>query len=436
VNRSLRVTVIAALAAVSGIVTACTIRGPRRPNVVVILIDTLRADHLPFYGYHEDTAPFLARLAAHSVVFDNAWSTSSWTAPATASLFTSMYPFQHGVHTGIMATKWLQRDDATIQINRIPAPITTLPEMLKAAGYRTFGVADNPNICPQEGFDQGFDRFVNFKDETADRVNAVVTDWEREIKSSGPYFLYLHYMDPHAPYHPRDPEIARMPRARRNVAAYDSEIRFVDARVERLFEHMGWERNTILIVLADHGEEFGDHGVTGHGTNLYRETLRIPLLIHFPDGAVEPGRVAANVSIIDVIPTIRSLLGLAAGATDEGKDLLRLRRGGALVDRPVYAHLWRRGVSVTDEDDKISRAVMRGPWKYVLTLPDREELYNLAEDPRETANLMARQGHIGEELRKGYDALVETSRTHESQDSPIRIDAEALRKLQALGYAP
>ena len=143
-----------------------------RPNVVVIVIDTLRADHLPLYGYAHPTTPFLSELARDGIVFDRAYSTSSWTAPATASLFTSLYPFQHGVVTGMVATLRARRLDPTITLNAIPGEATTLPEIMRRAGYRTFGVADNLNICAAEGFDQGFDEFRSYNDRGAAAVNA------------------------------------------------------------------------------------------------------------------------------------------------------------------------------------------------------------------------------------------------------------------------
>ncbi len=174
-------------------------------NVVVILVDTLRADHLPFYGYKKDTAPFLSSLAKKSIIFDRAFSACSYTAPAVASVFTSLYPSQHGVITGHFANIRLQKKNQTVTFDRIPEELTTLAEEMKNAGYKTYGVADNLNITTEMGFTQGFDKFSTFRYEGAPKVNETVKSWAAELNSGGKYYLYIHYMDPHEPYNERAP---------------------------------------------------------------------------------------------------------------------------------------------------------------------------------------------------------------------------------------
>ena len=155
------VTSVALAAAVLG-ASSCDNQQEVRPNIVLIVIDTLRPDHLPFYGYDRDTAPFLSSLAEGGVVFERVHSTSSWTAPATASIVTSLNPLQHGVLTGFRMVASLRKIDPTITLNRIPAEVTTVAEVLQEAGYSTYAVTDNINICREEGFEQGFDRFWNY----------------------------------------------------------------------------------------------------------------------------------------------------------------------------------------------------------------------------------------------------------------------------------
>jgi arylsulfatase A-like enzyme len=153
---------------------SCHLRKVKNYNVVLIVIDTLRSDHLPFYGYKKNTAPFMSDLARQSVVFKNAFSASSWTSPATASIFTSLYPFQHGVLLGLMAILKANAEDPSIRVNRIPEEIETLPEVMKKNGFRTYGVSDNLNIGIKQGFTQGFDRFETFNYNGAPRVNDVL----------------------------------------------------------------------------------------------------------------------------------------------------------------------------------------------------------------------------------------------------------------------
>lgn len=154
-------------------------------NIVLIVIDTLRPDHLPFYGYSIDTAPFLNELSAKSVVFENAYAASSWTAPAAASIFTSLYPIQHGVVTGMRAHDIVTEENQSITLNRIPDKLSTIAEVLKGAGFKTYAVADNVNISEEMGFDQGFDKFVNFQYVTAEGVNENLLKWEKDIKKGG-----------------------------------------------------------------------------------------------------------------------------------------------------------------------------------------------------------------------------------------------------------
>ena len=180
------------------------------PNVVVILIDTLRPDYLGIYGHEPETAPFLSRIAARSTVFTRAFSTSSWTAPSTASLFTSVYPHRHGVHTGFLAHKQqveaLKRDgEATIEVNRIADDLTTLPEFFRDQGYATFGMASNRNIGDEEGFTRGFDRFFKAYELPAEVIYNEIESWKEEMEESRPYFLYLHLNDVHMPYLERQP---------------------------------------------------------------------------------------------------------------------------------------------------------------------------------------------------------------------------------------
>ena len=405
---------------------------PPRPNVVVLLVDTLRADHLPVYGYPRDTAPFLARLAARSVVFDAAQSTSAWTAPATASLFTSLYPYQHNVDTGFMVTQQLREIGQEIRLNRLPPDVPTMPEVMRAAGYTTFGIAANVNIGEVMGFSRGFHRFRHFSsDAAAPELAEKATQWGRGMRGAQPYFLSMHFLDPHAPYRENAPWYAASgDEAADRVAAYDSEIRLVDSVIEELFRALEWEKDTIVILTADHGEEFGDHGGRGHGQTLYAEMLHVPLIVHAP-GLFAPRRVAEPVSLVDVLPTLRDFGGAPAEPKDEGVSLRPLLDGGPADPerRSLFAHLLRR-----DQQNRLLHSVRRGRWKYVEGSRDPAMLFDLRHDPRESANLVGTSPALADRMRANVRDAVRSSRTFAGGQGSMVLDPETAETLRSLGY--
>lgn len=246
------------------------------------------------------------------LLFEQAWAASSTTAPATASIFTGLYPSEHGVITGFLAHRKLHQETQDLTLNRIPAQLMTMGEAFKAAGYRTYCLSDNLNISPDMGFNQGFDRFHTMRNQTAEAMNRILREWHPEITSSGQYFLYLHYMDPHAPYQPRSPWYQHKGTdLQRLVSAYDSEIHYVDEKLRQMFELFGWRDNALVIVLADHGEELRDHGKTGHGKTLYREVLHVPFFFHHPAWNRER-RIAGDVSTMDLFQRYRPWLVCSA----------------------------------------------------------------------------------------------------------------------------
>ena len=408
----------------------CDRPAPDRPNVLVVVVDTLRADRLPFYGGEAKNARFLDEWAARSIVFERAWSTSSWTAPATASLFTGVYPFQHGVHLGLKAFELMNREDGKLELDRIPDPLETLPELFRNSGYRTFGVSDNPNVSDAQGFTAGFDRFENFSYSGAKRVNAVLASWEAEIAAAEPWFVYLHYMDPHKPYHVRRswhrPATANDPYAA-NAAAYDSEIGWVDQHQRMAFERLGVDSSTLIVFTADHGEEFGEHGSGDHRFKLYSELTRIPLFLHQP--GVAPRRVRANVSLVDLLPTLRSILGLPPSEQDAGSDLTAYytEAGGVPEERAVFASrttgmAWKR-------------SVVRGHYKLIETRPGGVELYDLESDPGERRNLADERGDLSAEMIRSFADYRASARKWDGVRTTVEVSPEDLRHLEELGYA-
>ncbi len=426
-------------------------RAPTRPNVVLLVIDTLRADRLPFYGYSRDTAPFLSELAERGVVFERAWSTSSWTAPSTASIMTGLYPNQHGVTQGIRVTRLLQEgDDATLELNRIPAPLRTVPERMQELGYKTFGAADNPNICAEMGFADGFDRFSGTSDEGSDAVNARLFGWLPEIRQAEPWFVYLHYMDPHAPYLERKPyfDLAGTPAVgppgtprHRIHAAYDSEIRALDDRVRAAFEALGANEDTVVVFVADHGEELKQRGSDQHGFKLFSELNRVPLVIVDPTRPDAVGRVAADVSQVDLLPTLHDILDepQAPGAGLAGQSLVPLYAGGIAPDaelRTVWSMRYRAEARGGDE----LRSFQSGRHKLIQRLDGDGELvwqrlFDLEADWFETDNLAEQSPEDVARLKGTWDWFAENADlVAGAEGAQVDLSDEEVETLRALGY--
>ncbi|HEY0513067.1 MAG TPA: sulfatase [Thermoanaerobaculia bacterium] len=369
---------------------------PRR-NVVMVVIDTLRRDHLATYGYSRDTAPFLGELAREGAAFDGL-TPAPWTKPATTALLTGLHPVRHQVIG---------------RVDRLPDGAVTLAERLHGAGYQTFGASANGWVSPPFGFDRGFNAFLyrdNFK---AAALNRELLPRLGELRP--PFFLYVHYIDPHIPYDPvvgwdgrplpaalrarpvtiqeiDAPHFVQRPRELLTRARdlYDGEIRGSDDALRDLvagLRRRGLMKNTILVVTADHGEELEDHGRMSHGQTVYQELLQVPLVIHAPRliaAGLRPGRA----SLMDVVPTLLDLLGLPQPAGKDALDgaslaslLTSASRPEAARERPFLAHL--------DFVDGTGLALIEGKWKLVLGKnPYRKELFDLAADPGERHSLL------------------------------------------------
>lgn len=414
------------------------------PDAVVVVLDTLRTDRLPVYGFAAESTPTLSGLAARSHVFDNAWSTSSWTAPSTASIFTGLYPNQHGLEMGFLALKTVGRraKSTELTLNHIPESIETIPVFFRGLGYRTFGIADNLNICEEEGFARGFDEFLNtdraggeanqVEYAGAEEVNRVVSVWADDIADAERSFVYLHYMDPHFPYHMRDPwfEVpAGNDRISRSLAQYDSEIAFLDHHIGQAFETLEVGPDTLVVVASDHGEEFGDHGSMAHGYKLYSELTRTCLLVHPPGGVEGGARHERLASLVDILPTLRGLLGAPPSEQDEGLDLLA--EDEERSPRAVFSRRRR----AMDDEERILRSVVSEGFHYILQMPQNEEqLYDLAADPEERNNLVEEQPERAAQLRERLESFEREARVWEQGRVTLALTEGELAGLQALGY--
>lgn len=396
-----------------------------KPNIVLLVIDTLRADYLPVYGSKNTEAPFITKLANEGVVFENSFSTSSWTAPGTASILTGLYPLQHGVLMGRRSTKKLVGRDSEMKLNKLPQSVETIGEVMKRAGYATFGAADNGNIREDGGFAQGFDHFVTFQNKGGENLNKQIKSWASKIKKSKNYFLYMQYMDPHHPYVEHKPWFKGENERgiKRASSAYRSEISFTDTKIEELYKEFGWDENTILIVTADHGEEFGEHGSAGHGKTLYSEVVRTPLIIHYPGSKVKPARVAEYVSGVDIVPTIASFVGVDVADSVQGislKPLLEKTR--AEENRDVYNHLWKKQKagwileikSLAEGDHRLIESSRKG----------KQYLYNLRTDIHEKRNIAGKNPNIVTSLKKRREDLESGFHVYEREWMPIPLDEE------------
>lgn len=409
---------------------------PTRPNLVLIVIDTLRADRLPFYGHSDDTAPFLTSLAERSLVFTNAHSTSSWTAPAMASMFLSLHPFQHGMHVASLSA-----DRASFEIMVLPDAVPTLAESLREIGYETFAVVDNQNVSQKPGFDRGFDRFAATQYEAAPQVNATLDDWRGDILSSQPFFLYVHYMDPHMPYHERQPWYGAHPLAGKEgdyedrLARYDSEIQFVDSYLENFFASFSWPDDTVVLITSDHGEEFGDHGGEQHGRTLYTEVVDVPLLLHAPSRWPEGQRIDRRVSLVDVAPTLLGLAGHPGVASHVGRTLVPDAGAVSASERSIYAQLIWDADAEGRKERRESRAVIRGNYKFLANDSSPDELFDLGLDGRESRSVLDAKARVAERLGADLERRVREEPRFEPGTARIPLDPDQVKKLRALGYA-
>jgi len=425
-----------ALAAVLTLATAFSCKKAPRPNVVVILIDTLRADRLPFYGYAKDTMPFLGTLAPRSTVFSTAYAGSSWTAPATACIFTGLYPFQHGVVMGLAAQLKIIQKDPNIRINRIPEKLQTMPEAFKANGYRTFGISDNANICLGQGFAQGFDKLLNLSHQGAPAMNRKLLELEKEIKSSPRYFLYIHYNDAHRPYKLSLDEKERSgERIEDFKRTYDKELALIDDCIRQLYRRFGWERNTLIVVTADHGEEMMEKGFYGHGTSLYNTVIHVPLLFYYPGSkSVTPGKVPSAVSTLDILPTLNSLLGFDEIADLSGKDLSPLLRdpGATVAPRQIYSHLQLKRAG---QADNVHKAAISKDYKYIYQSEGVSSLFfNLKSDPQENNNLYFNNQALAKKLAASYFNFEKNCKRFNPDYVGIKLDSKSIEQLKTLGY--
>jgi arylsulfatase A-like enzyme len=443
------------------------------PAIVVLSLDTLRADHLSSYGYERPTSPRLDAFAADSVRFGAALAQATGTLPSHLSLLTSLNPPQFRV----------TRDDGrnfaqTSTRLRLPDAVTTLAEVLQSAGYETAAITDGGHLNPRFGFAQGFGRFeVNRERGLRTTLVVLRTLLEERARRSAegdgatrpPLFLFLHTFDIHEPYQAPEPYARAFSRKSfdevthvlgfrpvprlldlhkdaltpEDVAEvrglYDNGIVSTDDQVSRLFELLdrhGLYEDAIVVVLSDHGEEFLEHGAFNHGRTVYEELVRVPLLIRLPGGR-HAGRVVEEpVALLDVAPTILDAANLPIPPSFQGDSLLGVIEGSEAADR-----LRERAVYFESPNARAGvHGLRRDRWKLIRNGSGQEELYDLASDPHERRNLSGEAVGLREELSKRLAAWVaEMEETGQREGwfavpQAKGISPEERESLRALGY--
>ena len=401
-----------------------------RPNLLLIVIDTLRADYTSPYGFAEDTTPELARWADRGVVFERNLAQSSWTKISMASLMASRWPASHGIRA---AGDGL--GDGTV----------TLAESLAEAGYRTYGVQTNGWLHQSFGFHQGFERYLFpigrgarlAKPSTWPHVDKVYDEAARLLDAhpgDEPFFLYLHFMDVHEYAAP--PEFKRF--GSDGKGAYLASILWVDdglARIRALLDEAGVLEDTVIVLTSDHGETFGEHGKNGHARNVLTPVLWVPLVLRLPF-PVDAIRVPGQVRNVDIAPTLLELAGAEVPASFEGRSLLPLLTGdGGGADRANFAALGQP----LYPDAKVQEALNDGAWTFARNIapdPDRSEfLFDRAIDPGENVNLVGREPAAEARMRQLLDDHRERSAPAAGElRENVDIDPEIEQRLRAMGY--
>jgi arylsulfatase A-like enzyme len=421
-----------------------------RPNVLLVTLDTTRADHLGLYGYARDTSPHLDRLATESVVYTRAIATSSWTLPSHASLFTGKLPTGHGARfdpEGPLVLGESVRgpmDLAEFRASPIAEREVTLAERLREGGYATGGVAGGPWLKRVFGLNKGFEFYADDGIDTlagarGDRVTDAALRFLEDV-GDRPFFLFVNYYDPHGPYaaplrhrlaidwrllFPGDAQPSELV-----ALAYDAEIHFADAELGRLLDRLralGLYDDTLVVVTADHGELLGEHGRFNHGYYLTEPELHVPLVVKHPRGERAGKREVARVSIAAVFALILDRLSLEVPAQAEPPP-------ERAVGHPVVAETYPHPVFAPNGH---WRALYQGSLKYLWNSLGRHELFDLEGDPGEERNLVGRHPGMARRFEADLEAILARVPRPPRETGPGRpVDAETREALRNLGYLP
>jgi choline-sulfatase len=392
-------------------------------NVVLISIDTCRADRLSCYGYKRRTTPHIDAVAKDGVLFREALSPVPFTRPAHSSMLTGTYPPTHGVR--LNNTEVLAADNVT------------LAEILRDAGYQTAAFVSGFPLDAKFGVNQGFDTYdcrftrkmggsAEPAERTAEEVSRPAMAW-LDQHAAKPFFLFLHYYDAHLPYEAPPPfasDYADEP--------YAGEIAYVDSWIGQVVDRLrslGAYDDTLLVITADHGESLGEHGETSHGFFVYQSTQHIPLIVHAPHGR-KGGRPDGRVSLVDLVPTVLDLTGLKTPSSVEGVSLRSDLEGGRSQD--ARRTLYCESLHASQFECSPLNGIVEGAWKYVRS--PRQELFDLANDPGEKSNLIDSKPQIAQRLRDRLEEMLPKMEAAAPKRGPAAADPDAVSRLQSLGY--
>jgi arylsulfatase A-like enzyme/cytochrome c-type biogenesis protein CcmH/NrfG len=411
---------------------------PAKPalNVVLITIDTLRADHVGCYGYKQIKTPNIDGLAADGMRFESAFAVVPVTLPSHSSMLTGTYPMLSGMHD--------------FSGNKLSPLQPTLASVLKQAGYQTGAVIGAAVLDSRFGLNQGFDFYYDHFDfSRLDEANLdemerpgnvvadVALDWVAK-NSQKKFFLWMHLYDPHFPYHPPEPysrEYAAQP--------YDGEIAFADEQVGRLLRFLkekGIYQNTVIVLCGDHGESLGEHGEKTHGFFIYNATMHVPLIIRLPENRLPENAVARTVadpvSLVDLMPTVLGAVGLETPSQLQGRSLLpeiradRTDRERSNRDRVLYGETFMPRIHFNWSELRGSENT-----KYHFIDAPRPELYDLSKDPGEVHNLFTEKKAVAEEMRAKLVSLIRDYSAGKEMAEKTGLDPALMERLKALGYA-
>ncbi len=427
-----------------------SINKPQGYNVILIGIDTWRADHVSSFGYKHLTMPNVDDLASQGFRFINAYSTTSWTLPSFLSILTSLYQSSHGVISS--------------EYKLAPSHIT-LAEILRNEGYVTAGFISGTYLKRTFGFDQGFDKYEEavtsaqliktYDDITSPKITSLVDSWIRSNRKRT-FFVFAHYWDPHFDYIPPAPfdtifdpdyegnidgrNFLSSPKVNANmdpqdlnhiISLYDGELRWTDLHLGHLFDslrHLGILDKTIIVIVGDHGEEFFEHGGKGHRNTLYNEVIHVPIILRLPKTPA-PQVLKAPVSTVDIVPTLLDLLGIKPPGKFDGRSLVPLMKQPSMEmanqpDRAIYAEL----------SDFLS-CLIKGRWKIIYdSKANSWELYDIVNDFNETTNLAEAMPDTLSVLKTSLLKWLKSQEQLHPQRSRARYNPETRRQLKALGY--
>jgi len=428
-----------------------TMPATETPNLILISVDTLRADHLGCYGYYRNTSPHIDSLAAHGILFTRCLTESPLSVPAMATVMTSLPAFKHGA----------KRNGLSVYEG-----LSTLADLLSRGKYRTAGFISNwPLKDRLSGLGKGFDHYQEIftrkrwlgminPEGMAPDVNQAVEHWlNRNGNHSGPFFLWIHYIEPHAPYI-NHPGISLAPFDRKKHGAgakrklidpYDSEIVYVDRHIGLLIDLFKGKKvldNSVLIFTADHGESFGEHDYYQHGRRLYDDCLHVPLIIRLPGSAQAGTRNRGLCSLTDIAPTLLYAAGIPKGKWMEGQNLL----GGDVHKEFVFSEAYK-GAALLKRGERFKRKVQ--PIRFAITTPEFKlifnqhennfEAYHTRSDPFEEQEQFT---SLRNDLRTFRTLLITHIRDLKSYiklgekkfKQPAKMTLEDLEKLKSLGY--